>query len=124
MVVLVVCLLVIILIVIVIYNRGRSDYDINWDNLELSKTKKLESNCFTIVKNMSLMNHNKLILIPSYFNNPEIIVDTTQILCLKFTFGNYIWINFAGTYLGATLVDAFDIRYTPINMGFNVHRGF
>jgi len=73
---------------------------------------------------MSLMNHNKLVLIPSYFNNPKIIVDTTQILCLKFTFGNYIWINFAGTYLGATLVDAFDIRYTPINMDFKVHRGF
>ena len=124
MIILIIAFIVVLLFVIAIYNRGRSEYPILWDKLELSKSDKLESNGFTIVKNLSLMNHNKEIVIPAYFRKPIVIVDSTQILCLRFKFGNYVWINFAGTYLGATLLNAFDIRYSQNVMDFKIHSGF
>lgn len=122
MIILILCLIIIIIIGVYLYHG--SSYDISWMDLRLSKSDKLENNCFTILKNMSLMNHNKQILIPSYFSKPTTIVSSSQLLCLKFTFGNYIWINFAGTYMGPTLINAFDLRYTYNSIGFKVHRGF
>lgn len=124
MIIILVCIIIIILVIIAIYNRGRSEYEINWDNLELTKSDKLENNCFIILNNLCLMNYNKEIIIPWYFAKPKIITDTTQILCLKFELGNYIWLSFSGTYLGPSLLDAFDIRYTKNNSGFTVHKGF
>lgn len=124
MIIILVCIIVIILVIIAIYNRGRSNYEISWDNLQITKSDKLESNCFTILNNLCLMNYNKLILIPQYFANPKIITDSTQILCLKFEIGNYIWLTFSGTYFGPSLIDAFDIRYTTNASGFTVHKGF
>jgi len=75
------------------------------------------------------MNYNKKILIPPYFKNPEYVSNRSQLLMFKFEYGNQLYLIFAGTYPGTTLLDAFDIRYDTISLGIenskcHVHKGF
>jgi hypothetical protein len=124
MIIIIICIIIIILFVIIIYTRSPSKYEVDWSKLDITKSDRLENNCFIILSNLSLMNHNKKILIPTYFNNHEVIMNHTQILGIKFTVGNYIWLAFAGTYLSPSIINAFDIRYTTHKLGFTIHKGF
>jgi predicted lipase len=75
------------------------------------------------------MNYNKKIVIPTYFENVEYISNRSQLLMLKFEYDDKLYLMFAGTYPGTTLIDAFDIRYDNVYLGdtntkCNVHKGF